>query len=165
MSELLSKLGIDWRLFIAQIINFLVLFFVLKKFLYKPAVAMLERRRETIEKSLEDAKKMEESVARMSAENEKRLQEVKKESARILEAAAVRAEKMHDEKIGLTRKDVEKIIEQGKAQMAEERAEVLRSVRGEAATLIADALAAVLKDIPHEKINKALIDESLKKIS
>ena len=160
----MEKLGIDWRLFIAQIINFLVLFFVLRKFLYKPVVIMLESRRKTIEKSLEDALKMEESVARMNAENEKKLQEIKKEAARILEEAAARAEKMHEEKMGLTRQDVQKIIEQGKVQLAEERQEVFRGVREEAATLITSALAIVLKDIPHEKISKALIEESLKKI-
>ena len=36
MSELLSKLGIDWRLLIAQLINFLILLFVLRRFAYKP---------------------------------------------------------------------------------------------------------------------------------
>ena len=50
MSELFSKLGIDWKLLIAQIINFLVLLFVLYKFAYRPILSMLEKRTKKIEK-------------------------------------------------------------------------------------------------------------------
>ncbi|MBI2098798.1 F0F1 ATP synthase subunit B [Candidatus Uhrbacteria bacterium] len=164
MELLLEKLGIDWRLFIAQMINFSILLFILYKFLYKPVLGMLERRRETIEKSLEDAKKIEERVVLAAAENEAKIREARIAAGRIVEEASSAAEAVKKEKLLLTRKEVEKIIEQGKEQLAREREEVLRSVREEAGSLVADAVAAVLKDISHEKIDKALIEESLNKI-
>ena len=55
MQELITKLGIDWKFLIAQIVNFLVLLFVLYKFAYGPILAMLEKRQKKIEKGLKDA--------------------------------------------------------------------------------------------------------------
>lgn len=162
--ELLEKLGIDWRLFVAQIINFLALLFVLYLFLYKPVLGLLERRRETIEKSLADAKKIEELAAKAEAATDAKMREVRKEAARILEEAERRAEALREEKLMLTKKDMEKIIEQSKAQLAYERESILREVKEEAGELVTSAVATILEGLPHEKIDKALIEGSLKKI-
>ncbi|MBI3685123.1 hypothetical protein HY250_01845 [Candidatus Azambacteria bacterium] len=43
--ELFQKFGIDWRLLVMQIINFAILLFILKRYLYKPVMDMLERMR------------------------------------------------------------------------------------------------------------------------
>lgn len=160
----MEKLGVDWRLFIAQVINFLVLFFVLRKFLYKPMVAMLERRRETIEKSLEDAKKISEASAVAAAQKEEIIREARREAGKIIEEAVVRADALKEEKVLLTKKEVEKIIEQGRVQLAEEKQSALRSVRAESGALVVSAVEAILKGLPHEKLDKSLVEESLKKI-
>mgnify|MGYP001588456271 CR=1 FL=1 len=60
--ELISKLGIDWKLLVAQIVNFFILLFVLYKFAYKPVLEMLEKRSKTIEKGIHDAKASEERL-------------------------------------------------------------------------------------------------------
>lgn len=162
--ELLQKLGIDWRLFVAQIINFLALFLILYKFLYTPVLRLLEGRRETIEKSLADAKKIEELAAKAEAATDAKMREVRKEAARILEEANARAEALREEKLILIKKDMEKIIEQNKAQLAYERESILREVKEEAGELITSAVTTILEGLPHEKIDKALIEKSLKKI-
>ena len=162
--EFLQKLGIDWRLLIAQAVNFLILLFILYKFLYKPVLGMLERRRETIEKSLEDAKRIEEMLSKATLDNEEGIRKARVEAGRILEEASLRSEAMREEKIALTKKDIEKIIEQGKTQLSAERISVLRSLREESAELVALAVESVLKDLPHEKIDKALVAESLKNL-
>ncbi len=165
MSELLSKLGIDWRLFLAQVINFLVLFFILKKFLYKPILVMLERRRETIEKSLNDAKKMEEAAVKATLHKEETLREARREAGKIIEEANARAEAMREEKLFLTKQEVEKIIAASKEQLAAEHVAALRSLREDGAELVAAAVSAVLSEIPHEKIDKALVSGALAKLN
>jgi F0F1-type ATP synthase membrane subunit b/b' len=51
----MSKLGIDWRMLIAQLISFSIVFFVLWKLAYKPIFNMLEIRRQKIAESLANA--------------------------------------------------------------------------------------------------------------
>ena len=149
---------------IAQIVNFLVLFFVLKKFLYKPVLNLLEKRRETIEKSLADAKRIEELVAKSKGEYEEELRKARVEAGKIIEAAESAAEAMRQEKLLLTKQDMEKVIEQGKRQLQAERESMLREVRAGAAVLVASATSAVLADIYTEKIDKALVQKALEKV-
>ena len=51
MLEALNSLGIDYKLLIAQLVNFVLLFIVLYIFLYKPVLKMLNARSEKINKS------------------------------------------------------------------------------------------------------------------
>ena len=83
MSELLNKLGIDYKLLIAQIINFLVLLFVLWKFAYGPILAILEKRQKKIEKGLADAEAA-----------EKRLEESEKKQKEVLRKARTEAKEI-----------------------------------------------------------------------
>ena len=62
--ELLQKLGIDWRLLIAQLVNFSILVIILYKLLYKPVLKVLNDRKEKIEQGLKDAKSLGEELER-----------------------------------------------------------------------------------------------------
>ena len=55
--EALESLGIDWKMLVAQVVNFIILLLILRKFLFGPIVKLLDDRRKTIEKGLSDAKK------------------------------------------------------------------------------------------------------------
>ena len=82
MAELLENLEIKWQLLAAQTVNFFILLFVLKKFLYKPMLKFLKERREAIEEGL---KKVKEAVKIIKAskgrlkEIENEFEEIKKE--------------------------------------------------------------------------------------
>ena len=54
--ELLTKLGINWQLLLAQIVNFLIVLGVLGIFVYKPILNLLDARSERIRKSMDDVK-------------------------------------------------------------------------------------------------------------
>ena len=55
-ADLFSSIGIDWKLLVLQTIAFLLLLVILKKFVYPPIVAMLDRRDEMIKEAYEAAK-------------------------------------------------------------------------------------------------------------
>lgn len=84
--ELLNNFGFEPILFIAQIVNILIVFFVLKKFLFKPLVKTLEDRKHKISEGLHFAE-----------EAEKRLQEATEKEEQILRKAQDFAKKMLDE--------------------------------------------------------------------
>lgn len=69
MDQLISVFGIDWRLLIAQTINFVVLLGVLSYFLYTPVMKMLDERAKKIAQGLQDAE--EAARARTAAENDR----------------------------------------------------------------------------------------------
>ena len=52
---IIKNLGIDWKIFLAQLVNFGIVFFVLKKFAFSPIQKLLKERQSKIEKGLNDA--------------------------------------------------------------------------------------------------------------
>ena len=62
MEELIQTFHIDWKLLIAQLINFAIVLFVLWKFAIKPLSKTMDKRTNDIEKSIDDAKKIEENL-------------------------------------------------------------------------------------------------------
>ena len=84
--ELLAKLGINWELLIAQIVNFLIVVGVLGYFVYKPILNLLDSRTERIRKSVEDARKIENQVKEMEALRTEEMKKLDEETEEILES-------------------------------------------------------------------------------
>lgn len=89
--EALTALGINGKLLIAQIVNFLILLFILKRFLYRPIVEMLQNRKKTIAKSLEDAKIIERKLSETDTEAREKLAKAVNEAQRIIDEAKKQA--------------------------------------------------------------------------
>lgn len=87
MQELFSAFGIDWRLLIAQAINFAIVLVVLRVFLYKPVLAMLAKRQEIAAKSVEDAARATEMLASADGEASRRVIAAEKEAESIVSSA------------------------------------------------------------------------------
>lgn len=58
----MRELGIDWKILLGQIINFLILLFLLRRFVFKPFLAILEKRRNRIEEGIKNAQAAEKSL-------------------------------------------------------------------------------------------------------
>ena len=89
----------DWTTFILEIINFLILIWILKRFLYQPVLEVIDRRRAGIEKTLADAQRIEAEASRVKQLNEQQLAEWEEEKkaakAQLMaELATIRDSKM-----------------------------------------------------------------------
>ena len=94
MDELIHKLGIEWKLLLAQIVNFIILLILLRKFLYKPLLKLMNNRRQKIVEGLEKAKKGEEEFQKIAELREKELVKVQGEAEVII----AKAKEVGDEK-------------------------------------------------------------------
>ncbi len=97
----------DWTTFILEIVNFLILIWILKRFLYQPVLNIIARRREDIEKTLADAQRIETEANALKRKNEQYLAEweTKKETAQAklsAELAALRESKLAELEIKIT---------------------------------------------------------------
>jgi len=112
-------LELNWSTFVLEIINFLVLVWILKRFLYKPVLDVIARRRAGIDKTLADAKTLQEEAEKLQQQYEGRLAdwEQERQQARVSmteEIEAERASKM---------KELQALLEQEreKSRVAEKR--------------------------------------------
>ena len=136
MSELLSKLGIDWKFLIAQIVNFLVLLFILYKFAYGPIVAMLEKRQKKIEKGLKDADEAHKKLAESEEKQKEILKHARLEAKDIVEKAHRKAEKSKAEIAVEAKVQAEKIMRAPKPKSSRRKQKTIAEIKSEIGGLV-----------------------------
>lgn len=156
--ELISKLGIDWKLLAAQIVNFFILLFVLYKFAYKPVLDMLEKRSKTIEKGIHDAKASEERLKEIEQTRRKILDEASREVGKLLEKAKADAEAMKKDLMANANEQAEDLLRRTKALVAEEKEKMTEDVKKEVAKFIILATGKILQREFSDSDQKRLAD-------
>lgn len=91
MQQLFSAFGIDWRLLIAQAVNFGIVLIALRYFLYAPVMRMLEERRSVVAKGVEDAREAAEKLAGADASATERVRAGETEAEEIIKTARAAA--------------------------------------------------------------------------
>lgn len=87
MSELFSAFGVKWSLLIAQAVNFGIVLIALWYFLYRPVLAVLEKRQKAVAHGVEDAARAGEMLAKADGEAEMRVKAADKQADDIVTAA------------------------------------------------------------------------------
>ncbi len=154
----LAPLGINLTFLISQIVNFILLLLVLRLWAWKPILSMLEKRKQTIAKGLEDARLAAEARANAEKEAERILTEAQQEAAGKLREASERAEAVAREVQTAAEMDVVKLRETATAEATAERDRVLADLRGHVAALAIAAAQKVVGEALDEKRHRALID-------
>lgn len=161
MSEMLTKLGIDWRVFIAQLINFLILFLILRTFAWKPISAALEARRAKIAKGINNAKDAEDRLQSIEKEKNDVLSEARKEAHKIIDDAKQKASVLKEEKLRMAKTEIDKQVTEAKEMLIGERRATYTALKNDLADLITKATGRIVKDLDAEA-HKKLIDEAVK---
>lgn len=156
MESLVSTFHIDIKLLIAQIVNFAIVFGVLYFFALKPLLKTMQDRTKKIEKGIDDAKRIEEKLARTEEEYAKEIAKAKKEANLILQKADEKAEEKRKELINKTKEEIGQIINQEKAKMQAEKAQTLKEIKKEIADLVIVSIEKVL--------DKKLVGDDVKMI-
>jgi F-type H+-transporting ATPase subunit b len=164
MESLISTFHLDVKLIIAQLFNFAVVALVLWFFALKPLIKIMTERTKTIEKSLADAKKIEDRLAKTEAEKRQIIDATKKEAANILEETNKKAESSKKEMVEKAKSEIESLISKGKQQISSEKEKMLADVKAELADLVVSATQKVLGEALTKEVDKKVVEEAIKKI-
>lgn len=161
MSELLTHLGVNWKLLIAQAINFTVLFFVLKRFAFAPIMAMLRKRKTEIEKGFQLRDEAEAHLKRIKEIGEQELGEARAHALRVVGEGEDQAKKRKEEIAQDAAKKSEMIIADAKRIIRQEQVKAEDEIADHAEELISKGLIAVLGKLSPETRDRELIREAL----
>lgn len=164
LGDILASLGFDFNKFMWQIANFLVLLFLLKKFAYKPVLAMLDERKKSIEDAISNAESAKTDAEKMRKEYEARLAEAKQEAQDIIAKATKLGEDMKNEIVANAQSEATKAIQRAQDEISREKDQAIAALRDEVAVLAVMAAGKVLgKAIAvedHEKLVKEFVAEA-----
>lgn len=129
-----------------NMINLIVLYLLLKHFLFKPVTAIMEKRRKIIEDGLADARSKEQEALELRREYEKSLEGARTQSDQILEQARKDAKQEYDRILGDASVQAGKLLKQARETMDLEREQTLRDMKSEIAGLAMTAAEKILKE-------------------
>ncbi len=155
----MDKLGINLGYLIVQIFNFIVMYLVLKKWVFGPVLGMLEKRRQAIAQGLEDARIAAEARANAEKEAEKIIAEAQAKAAQIVREASERAETVAREIKAAAEAEAAKAREQALAEVEAERNRMLGVLRSQVAALAITAAQKLVGEALDEQRQHALIQE------
>ena len=155
----------DPGLFIWSTVAFVLLFFLLSKFAWKPIVKALDERERSIEDALAKAEIAKEELAKLTNENEQLLKQARGERDEILKEAKILKDRIvHDAK-SLAQAESSRMIEKARQEINNQKVAALADIKSQVATLSLDIATKILrKQFEDQKKQQALVTDLLERI-
>jgi F-type H+-transporting ATPase subunit b len=155
----LDQLGITLGYLLVQIFNFAIIFVILRAWVYKPILGLLDRRRTAIAQGLEDARIAAEARQNAEQEAEKILGEAQSKASQVVREATERAEVQGREVLAEAEVEAARKRDEGMAEAERERERILGDLRSQVGSLAIAAARKLIGDSLDEQRQHALIDE------
>jgi F-type H+-transporting ATPase subunit b len=153
-------------LIIWQAIIFLLLFFLLAKYAWKPILNSLKIREESIQEALDSAEKAKAEMAQLQADNKKMMDEARLQRDQMLKEARDVANAIREEAKEDASKQADKIITDARAAINTEKQAAMAEVKGQLAELVLTVTEKVLKDnLKDDAAQTSLIDKYVKDVN
>ncbi len=136
MEPLIATFHIDWKIIIAQAINFGVVFVVLYVYALKPLSKLMEERSEKIKRGVDDAKENAKLLEKSTKDYEDTLSKAKKEAQALFEAGKREAQTKKEQMLTEAKAEVDKMIEGGKKTLEAEKVKMVADAKKEIVGLV-----------------------------
>lgn len=157
--------GFNKSLFISQVISFVIVAFLLKKFAYGPILKVLLERRERIEAGLKNAEQIKAELARTEASRIEILNKANTQANKLIEEARAAAAKVQETETQKAIAQAEQIIAKAREAAEADRSRMLSELRKEVGSLVVKATSQVTGKILTLDDQKRLADETNKQIA
>lgn len=155
----MEGLGLNLGYVIVQIITFVGMVIILRAWVYKPLLDMLDRRRKTIAQGLEDARVASDARANAEKDAQEIVAKAQQEANAKVREASERAEQAGREIQAAAEANAAKIRETAKLEAEQSKEGILGEMRGQVAALAIAAAQKIIGETLDQKRQHALIDE------
>jgi F-type H+-transporting ATPase subunit b len=160
----IGRFGLDPVHFAAQVVNFLIIAWVINHFLLRPLMANMKARREKIMQGLADADKARVALEDAARERDRILQEASTEAFRLLQNARDEAERLRVAALKRAGHDAERMIEEARGIMALERQDMEMAVQGLSLRLSGRILEKVVQGLFTEEESARIVARGIERI-
>jgi F-type H+-transporting ATPase subunit b len=157
-------MDINLGVVLAGTINFFIFFFILRKFIFKPTMEMIESRKQEVEASFAKAKLEEGRVESLKIEQEEKIRRYKEEGQKLIETYKVKAERVYDEMIEDAKKEADIVRARAKQDIEREKRKAESEIKSQVIDLSLVLAEKALEKKIDEDEHKRLIDEFISKV-
>ena len=142
--DFLKDFGIQPTLLVAQIVNFLIILFLLKKFFYKPIIKLLDDRKKKIEESLKNAEVIEERLKQTEEKSAQIIEEARRNSQNLITESKKEADRILAQAAIEARKSTEQAILDAQTKISLQKVEMKKELEKETLSLVVAVVNKVL---------------------
>jgi F-type H+-transporting ATPase subunit b len=135
----------EFGLFFWTLLAFLIVFYILRKFAWKPILNMLGEREQGIADSIATAERVKEEMSQLKSENEKLLMQAREERTAMLREAKETRDKIVGEAKDLAKAEANKIIIDAQHQIEQQKNAALTAVKNEIGSLAIEVAEKILR--------------------
>lgn len=161
MESLVSTFHIDWKLIVAQMVNFAVVFAVLYWFALKPLSKLMSERKDEIEKGLSDAKENASLLEQAKIELEENNRKIRMIAAESQQKTTKELEKLREENLNKIKEDNALWAKERAKQIEADKHALIASVKTEIAGLVIAVVTKVVGDKMETQVNKKLVEDTI----
>src|SRR5580698_4768280 len=161
----MDKLGIEWRILLAQTISFSIVFFVLWKFAYGPIFNMLAARKQKIADALANAEKIKGDVARTETDRQKTLADAGEQANKLIADAREAAARVREQETQKAIAAAEQIVTKAREAATQERAQMLAQLKRDVGQLVVQTTTSVTGKILTPDDQRRLAQETEKQLA
>ena len=159
MDSFIETFHIDWKIIIAQVINFAIVLFVLQFLALKPLKKLMKERSERIQGGLNDAKVNAELLSKTKKEYDEIVSSARIEAHTIFQDGKKEAEAKKAEMIEEAKKEVDNMIINGKKVLESEKAKIIEEAKQEIVSLVVLSTEKLLESHPKEKFEQESVNQ------
>jgi F-type H+-transporting ATPase subunit b len=157
-----ASLGVNLPLLVVFVINFIVLFVLLRLFLYKPVLKMLDERAKRTAEAMEQAEATKKEYEQARVEVQKQIEKGRQEAQAILTQAIQVGERLKEESRQEAAKQAQTIIDRTRTELETERDKIVEDLRREFVDISIAAAEKVIKETLDREKHRKLIEETLR---
>lgn len=165
LASAITNFGLRGDLFLAQLINFLIVITILRLFAFKPIMRFLAERETKIAESVKNADAIAKHLRTVEQEREEILAAARVEAHTVISEAIVQAEARKVEMLDGAKKEVERVIQAGKVRLDDERQAMLLAARKDIVDVAVKAAAKIVTDGMTPKKSQSLAEEMVRKLT
>ena len=152
-----------WQILIS-LINLLILFLMLKKFLFKPVQNMMAARQAQVDQVYEDADKRLQSATQMKQEYEERLTNARDEADALVKNATATAQKRGDQLLSEAQQQASRLKQKAEEEIEQQKKRMLNEVRQDISELAVDIASKVIEREIKQGDYDAFVDEFIRNV-
>jgi len=156
-----ASLGINLSLLVVFIVNFIILLVLLRLFLYKPVMKVLDERAKRTKEAMELAEATKKEYEQAKGEVQRQIEKGRQEGQAIITQALQTGERLKEESRSEAAKQAQLIIDRTRGELESEREKIVDVLRKEFVDIAISAAGKVIKETLDKEKHRKLIEETL----
>ncbi len=159
--EILAKIGFDWQVALANLVNFLIIFYLLKRFLFGPISNIIAERKKAIAEGMANAALASDALAAAQKEGERIIAEARAQANAVISAIEKDGSLLKERRAEEAEKEAATILHDAREKIAQERSRLESEIKVKAVDLAILGASTILKEEIDVTKNTQLVKEAI----